>query len=64
MPAPLAIVMLQHDPILVIGPLVATELYAIDIPIVIVAEADWPRLHYGDNISLLVAGDRAQIALV
>jgi predicted aconitase with swiveling domain len=61
--APLAIVMLQHDPILVIGALVAAELYAIDIPVVILAEADWPTLHDDDNISLRVVGDRAQIAL-
>ncbi len=60
--APLAIVMLQHDPILVIGALVATELYAIDIPILIIAEADWPTLRDGDKASVAAVGNRAEIA--
>ncbi|MFA6113781.1 MAG: DUF126 domain-containing protein [Sphingomonas sp.] len=62
--APLAIIMLEHDPILVIGALVATELYAIDIPIVIVAKADWSSLRGGTHVSLLVTGDRARISSV
>ncbi|QNA86305.1 DUF126 domain-containing protein [Sphingomonas sp. So64.6b] len=59
--APLAIVMLQHDPILVIGALVATELYAIDIPIVILAEANWPALRDGKAVVLKTTGYRARI---
>jgi len=42
--APAAIVMLQHDPILVIGSLVADELYGVEIPIVAIDAADWDRI--------------------
>src|SRR5262249_37485195 len=40
--APLAIVLAEPDPILIVGSLVARKLYGRSIPIVACAAADWP----------------------
>ena len=42
--APAAILLGKVDPILVIGSLVAADLYNVTIPILQVEEEDWPRL--------------------
>lgn len=42
--APTAIILTARDPILVVGALVADDLYGIRIPIVTIGAADWPRL--------------------
>ena len=60
--APVAIVMQRHDPILVIGSLVAAELYGIEIPVVLLDESDWNALHEGDMIRIAVSGEEAAIA--
>jgi predicted aconitase with swiveling domain len=50
--APAAVVLTAADPILVIGALVAADLYAARIPILLVAAEDWPRLQDGAEISV------------
>jgi predicted aconitase with swiveling domain len=57
--APVAIVMQRHDPILVIGSLVAAELYGIELPIVLLGEADWDTLREDEIITIAVSGDEA-----
>lgn len=57
--APVAIVMQRHDPILVIGSLVASELYGIEIPVVLLGEPDWNSLHEGAMIRIAVSGEEA-----
>jgi predicted aconitase with swiveling domain len=59
--APVAIVMQRHDPILVIGSLVAAELYGIEIPIVLLGEADWHGLREGDVVHIAVSGEEATL---
>ncbi len=45
--APAAIIMEHADPILVIGSLVAADLYGVALPIVLVAAVDWAELQDG-----------------
>ena len=58
--APAAIILGQIDPILIMGSLVAADLYAVQIPIVLVAPEDWPalldgaRVHASPSQSLLM----------
>lgn len=59
--APVAIVMQRHDPILVIGSLVAAELYGIEIPVVLLGERDWNALHEDDVVRIVVSGEEAEI---
>ena len=54
--APAAIVMLEPDEILVIGALVATELYDITVPIVVVDETTFRSLRSGSQASLDSSG--------
>lgn len=62
--APAAIVMLRHDPILVIGALVADELYGVAIPIVTIDAGDWGRIHGDANLRVEAgAGGAASIFL-
>ncbi len=48
--APAAIVLTQLDPILVIGSLVANDLYSISIPIALISLQGWPALTAGTNV--------------
>ena len=49
--APSAIILVRADPILVIGSLVAADLYGTQIPIVLVPETEWDNLpHAGTAI--------------
>ncbi|MGE3277137.1 MAG: DUF126 domain-containing protein [Vicinamibacterales bacterium] len=50
--APAAILLGHVDPILVIGSLVARELYGVTIPIALVDPEDWPRLEDGAAVRL------------
>lgn len=60
--APAAIVMMRHDPILVIGALVIKEIYQIEIPIVIVRTEDWPLLS-ANRISVTSESDIATVRI-
>ena len=54
--APAAIVMLEPDEILVIGALVASELYDLTVPIVVVDETTFRGLRSGSQASLDSSG--------
>lgn len=50
--APAAIVLTRLDPILVIGSLVAQDLYGVVIPIALISLQAWPLLTMGANVRL------------
>ncbi|MES2496534.1 MAG: DUF126 domain-containing protein [Pseudomonadota bacterium] len=57
--APAAIILTQRDPILVVGAIVADDLYGIAIPIVTIAMADWPDLRPGTQLTVDAASASA-----
>jgi uncharacterized protein len=57
--APAAIVLLEPDPILALGAIVARELYDLTIPIVVSTAR--PQVRDGDVVSVRVTGARAEI---
>jgi hypothetical protein len=57
--APAAIVLLEPDPILALGAIVARELYDLTIPIVVSTAR--PRVRDGDVVSVRATGARAEI---
>jgi predicted aconitase with swiveling domain len=57
--APAAIVLLEPDPILALGAIVARELYGLTIPIVV--STTRPRVRDGDLVSVRATGARAEI---
>jgi len=59
--APAAILLGRVDPILVIGSLVAADLYRIEVPIVLVAETSWKHLEDGMQISIAADTDHTCI---
>lgn len=59
--APSAIILEHHDAILVIGALVAADLYGVQIPIVTVSEAEWHELRDGELVSISAGADRAAV---
>lgn len=59
--APLAIIMKQFDPILVIGSIVASELYGVQIPLAAVNASDWALLRNGHTLSVVADDCVAQI---
>ena len=62
--APAAILLCRVDPILVIGSLVAADLYGIEVPILLVSETDWPKLTDGAAVSLRADVATAEVRLV
>ena len=61
--APAAIIMVTADPILVIGSLVAADLYRREVPIVLVASADWPLLTHGALVTVTARDGTAEISV-
>lgn len=61
--APAAIILGQYDPILVMGALVADELYGIKIPI-IVWQAEWNELRQGQAVRIDTQQSRANITFI
>ncbi len=59
--APAAILLTRPDPILVIGSLVAADLYGREIPIVLVADRDWSRLIDGVEVEVNAGQDEAAL---
>ncbi|MBE1529770.1 hypothetical protein GGC65_004226 [Sphingopyxis sp. OAS728] len=55
--APCAIILVRPDPILVIGSLVAADLYGIQIPIVLVTEDQWDMLPSAGKVIVEATGD-------
>jgi uncharacterized protein len=60
--APKAFLVAERDAILVVGAMVASELYGIACPIVRVTAADLETLRTASALSVDATGDRAQIA--
>ena len=48
--APAAIILQRADPILVIGGLVAADLYGVEIPMVVIPATEWARLRRGSTV--------------
>jgi len=60
---PLAIVITSRDPILVIGALVADDLYRVRIPVVLVEAASLDRLVSGQFVEVNTEGENASITI-
>lgn len=61
--APAAIILGRIDPILVIGSLVAADLYGIAVPILLVAEESWLQPYDGTEVAIATSGDSGEIAI-
>jgi predicted aconitase with swiveling domain len=61
--APAAILLCLADPILVVGALVADDLYAIRIPIILVAPDQWPLLANDMRATVKADAERGEIHL-
>ena len=61
--APAAIILGEADPVLVVGALVASELYGLALPIVVVERAELSRLVDGLHVHLVADASAAQIHL-
>ena len=57
--APAAILLGRVDPILVIGSLVAADLYQVEVPIVLVAESSWTSLKDGVQVVVTANAEMA-----
>jgi len=53
--------LLERDPILAIGALVAAELYGLACPVVVVRASDWPRLTTAKRLRILAGESSARI---
>jgi len=60
---PAAILTLQRDAIIVVGALVAAELYGRTCPVALVAEADWAPLAAAAWLTVQAQGSRATIGV-
>lgn len=54
--APSAIILLQMDGILVLGAVVASEIYDIDLPVLVANQADYERLQTGQTLNISTDG--------
>jgi predicted aconitase with swiveling domain len=61
--APAAFVMLQADPILALGAIVAAELYSRTVPVVVVDETAYEQIAAGDHVTVEASADRATILI-
>lgn len=59
--APIAILLLEADPIVVLGALVARELYGSIVPVGVLSAESYVRLSTGEIIMVSVADDRVVI---
>jgi len=60
---PAAILVLERDPIVAVGALVAAELYGLECPVALVAAQDWDRLAAAGRLAVKAEGARATIRL-
>jgi predicted aconitase with swiveling domain len=60
---PAAILTLQRDAIIVVGALVAAELYGRTCPVALVAEPDWAPLAVAARLTVHAQGNRATIGV-
>jgi predicted aconitase with swiveling domain len=62
--APAAIILEQHDAILVIGALVAADLYGVQIPIVTLPAGEWHKLSDGAVVSVSAGSNQATLQIL
>lgn len=55
--APSAILLCQSDPILLIGAIVARDIYNVTIPMALISPADWSALGHADTATLVPSAD-------
>ena len=60
---PAAILLLARDPIVVVGAMVAAELYGRECPVVLASEVDWDRLAAATRLTLEARASGATIAV-
>jgi predicted aconitase with swiveling domain len=61
--APAAILLLRPDEIIVLGALVARELYGLVLPVVVMAEDDYRAIRSGDMVEVACDEDAARITV-
>jgi hypothetical protein len=61
--APAAFIMLEADPILALGAIVAGELYGRTVPVVVLDEAAYAHVTAGDHATVEASADRATIRI-
>jgi predicted aconitase with swiveling domain len=61
--APAAILLLERDPIVVVGAMVAAELYAIACPVVLARNEDWTELAAAQWLSISAEPQGARIVI-
>ena len=59
---PAAILMLEHDAIVVVGAMVAAELYGLSCPVALVDARDWKRLAASSSLTLEAGPEGAAIS--
>jgi uncharacterized protein len=59
--APAGILLREVDPIIVLGAIVAQELYGVELPVVALDEEDYRSLRQGDVVSVDATGDPATL---
>jgi len=59
--APAGILLREADPIVVLGAVVARELYGVELPVVALDEEDYRSLNPGDVVSVDATGDPATL---
>ena len=59
--APAGILLREVDPIIVLGAVVAQELYGVELPVVALGEEDYRSLRQGDVVSVDATGDPATL---
>ena len=57
--APAAILLLERDPIVVVGAMAAAELYGRECPVLLAKRQDWDRLAAASRLTLEARGSRA-----
>jgi predicted aconitase with swiveling domain len=62
--SPRAIILTRHDPILLIGALVAKDLYDVPMPLVIINPHDWQNLSDGEELEIEAREGGASIQTV
>ena len=61
---PAAILLLQRDPIVVVGAMVAAELYGRECPVLLANADDWDRLAAASGLTVEAGSDGATIVVV
>ena len=61
---PAAILLLRRDGIVIVGALVATELYGLACPVALLAPEDWGEVAAAGRVKLSAIGDGAELTLL